>query len=518
MTLRARVWLGLGAVLLALAAMGVLVWHTLGEVGTTRTEATDRIYPAAQATGELLAGVSDAESGVWGYAISGDRASLTQYFSGELVVDESFTALDQALTGPLADLRPLYDQAAEEWQQWRSSVAVEQIKQIAAGQAAAVREGIAEGQGDRLLGRLRVDAALLQQGLDERAQEAVALISQSTRNLALALMATGALTLAIAVAAALGLHRWVLSPLSDLGGQMRRIARDNDLVTPLEPNGPPEIDAVGHDAELLRQHLAERASAALQATEGLAQQGPTVAALRSYILGPENPELPGYGLGVASLSAAGALTADWWDVVPIVERRTTAVMMCDVSGHDTASALVAAHFKTALRISLGSGLPTQDALASAGRLLVDFPGKFASILLVEFGAAGQGGVGGIAWLNAGHEPPLLLRSNGYGERLRSTGPVASALGGDWGREHTSLASGDVVIMFTDGLHEARSSAGEEVGEERVAAWASALAEQSRGETASDRAGYLAQGLLDRSRAFAGDARRDDVTVLVAVKA
>ena len=71
-----------------------------------------------------------------------------------------------------------------------------------------------------------------------------------------------------------------------------------------------------------------------------------------------------------------------------------------------------------------------------------------------------------------------------------------------------------MVLFTDGLVEARTPEGSELGEEQVRVWGEQLLAQARHESAAQRAQFVAAGLLDRVRMAAADIRRDDVTVIV----
>lgn len=70
--------------------------------------------------------------------------------------------------------------------------------------------------------------------------------------------------------------------------------------------------------------------------------------------------------------------------------------------------------------------------------------------------------------NAGHCPPLLVR-NGALEEIGSTGPVAGMLRrSEWRSETRKLDRGDALLLFSDGLLEAHSPDGEELGVDRIA--------------------------------------------------
>jgi phosphoserine phosphatase RsbU/P len=72
------------------------------------------------------------------------------------------------------------------------------------------------------------------------------------------------------------------------------------------------------------------------------------------------------------------------------------------------------------------------------------------------------------FVNAGHCPPILRRSNGAVESLAPTRPVLGlALDAEFRSERLRLASGDRLLLYTDGVTEAANEAGEEFGAERL---------------------------------------------------
>jgi sigma-B regulation protein RsbU (phosphoserine phosphatase) len=109
-------------------------------------------------------------------------------------------------------------------------------------------------------------------------------------------------------------------------------------------------------------------------------------------------------------------------------------------------------------------------------------------------------------VNGGHCPPLVLRADGRIESIDSTGPVVGVLErSSWTSATLVLDDGDRLLLYSDGVVEAESAAGEEFGQrgiERVVAHAPASA---RG---------VANALVDAVKQHANGARADDLTVLV----
>ena len=122
-----------------------------------------------------------------------------------------------------------------------------------------------------------------------------------------------------------------------------------------------------------------------------------------------------------------------------------------------------------------------------------------------FGQLGPGG--DLQYCNAGHNPPFLVTKTGV-KRLEAGGTVMGLFNQglyDTGREHVD--SGDMLLLFSDGVTEAENAAGEELGDDRLAAWLGSAAGQSATETVDT--------IQRELSTFCGTAAaRDDVTLMV----
>jgi sigma-B regulation protein RsbU (phosphoserine phosphatase) len=113
------------------------------------------------------------------------------------------------------------------------------------------------------------------------------------------------------------------------------------------------------------------------------------------------------------------------------------------------------------------------------------------------------------YVNAGHEPPVLLRKTATGYRpvaLEATGPVIGMLRRSSFHENVvSLAPGDLVVAYTDGLCEATSPRGEEWGFERLMATIQAASYRNARD--------IVERVLETAHAFAGGCpQHDDMTL------
>jgi sigma-B regulation protein RsbU (phosphoserine phosphatase) len=115
----------------------------------------------------------------------------------------------------------------------------------------------------------------------------------------------------------------------------------------------------------------------------------------------------------------------------------------------------------------------------------------------------------LVYVNAGHEPALVIAGDGGIEELRPTGPALGMLPGSRFTAVTrTLEQGHSLFVFTDGLVEARSPTGDVYGGER-------LREVLRGRR-NDPASELVRAVLDSLKSFGRHADpHDDVTMLAA---
>ena len=115
----------------------------------------------------------------------------------------------------------------------------------------------------------------------------------------------------------------------------------------------------------------------------------------------------------------------------------------------------------------------------------------------------------LRYVNCGHNPPILLRSDGAVERLEATATVLG-LFEEWDCtvEEKQLAPGDVLVIYTDGISEAATGdEGEEFGEERLVATVLAHPAMS--------AEQLLDAIIAEVEAFSRGYQADDMTLIVA---
>lgn len=208
----------------------------------------------------------------------------------------------------------------------------------------------------------------------------------------------------------------------------------------------------------------------------------------------------------ASWRPAHAVSGDFYFVD---EDPGGAVVACiaDVSGKGVGPALLMANVQAALEANVESGL---GAAAICARLN-QFVGRHAAAgrYVTFFVARLDAGAGRLAYCNAGHNPPLLLRAGGDVQKLTGGGPVLGVFDGHpFSETEVALEGGDRLVLYTDGVSETWNPAGEEFGEERIVAAA-------RGVAGAEETQHR---ILDALETFARGSYHDDVTtVVLAVK-
>lgn len=200
---------------------------------------------------------------------------------------------------------------------------------------------------------------------------------------------------------------------------------------------------------------------------------------------------------------------DYYDVFELNGGRL-GLAIGDVSGKGISAALLMASLRACLRtMTLTSSGELPQVMAHMNRLIYEASAvnRYATFFFGIFDPA----AGSFDYVNAGHNPPVLLRkaADEY-ERLRLDcgGPVVGLLPeASYEEGSLVLRPGDLLLTYTDGISEAMNSADEEWGEEAMIL----AAQQTSQETAED----IVKAVFAAADVFAGNAsQHDDMTLLV----
>ncbi len=271
-----------------------------------------------------------------------------------------------------------------------------------------------------------------------------------------------------------------------LGGRLEGGAFDADELRFLDS----VIDQIGVGIENLRLRGQEREYE--EARE--IQQG---------MLPKQIPQLLDHEIS-GSWQPASAVGGDYYDALKFTDT-TVALCIADVVGKGMPAALLMSNLQAAVKAFASESLLPRDLCAKVNRVICSniAANKFITFFYCLYNSAQRR----LLYSNAGHNAPILLRREGPHLRLQDGGAVLGVFQ-DWGYDQNEIAfgPGDRLILFTDGVNEARNSDGEEFGERRLIQ----LLEYNRRLGAGELHNRIIEALMD----FSGGEFQDDATLLV----
>ncbi|HET9483128.1 MAG TPA: SpoIIE family protein phosphatase [Xanthomonadales bacterium] len=217
------------------------------------------------------------------------------------------------------------------------------------------------------------------------------------------------------------------------------------------------------------------------------------------------PVLPGFTIA-DSYTAARVVGGDHFDYLALADGRV-ALLVADVSGKAVSGALYMARLGPLLKQAAAQARAPAELLARINALL--YPeleaGMFVTMLVVALDPASAQ----VEVASAGHPAPFKRHANAFVDVLDvPRGPPLGAMpGATFSASTSTLARGELLLLYTDGLDEAHDLRQSLFGAERIVA---TLA-QTPG------AGAAIEGLLAQVGAFVGDAAQSDDLTLVAIE-
>jgi serine phosphatase RsbU (regulator of sigma subunit)/anti-sigma regulatory factor (Ser/Thr protein kinase)/anti-anti-sigma regulatory factor len=223
------------------------------------------------------------------------------------------------------------------------------------------------------------------------------------------------------------------------------------------------------------------------------------------------PVLPGAQIAASYLLADADTSAggDWFDAVTRSDG-TVALVVGDVVGHGVTASGVMGQLRAVLRDRLDSGADIAEALAAADRFTRRLPAAHATTVCL---AVLDQADGTLWYCTAGHPPPLVVTAAGETRFLSGTGGTPLGTGGTFPVRSEVLESGDLLLLYTDGILErpGRTLPGSTAELAHVAADSAAgRALRAPGATPAERVCEQTVELLVRTTGHS-----DDVTMLAA---
>jgi sigma-B regulation protein RsbU (phosphoserine phosphatase) len=228
--------------------------------------------------------------------------------------------------------------------------------------------------------------------------------------------------------------------------------------------------------------------------------------VQASLIPRHTPDVAGWDFA-ARWKPAHEVSGDFYDFVPADGR--LGVVIADVSDKGMPAALFMALSRSIIRASVTSVPSPADAIDQANRLISadSTDSMFVTLFFAQLDPAS----GELAYVNAGHNPPLLCRAGQ--EELTALARTGLPLGlfefTDFEARGTQLDPGDFLVLYTDGVTEAMDAQHREFGEERLRR----VLLDNRHASAEDMAAAL-EGTLG---AFTGAADPSDDITFVIVK-
>jgi sigma-B regulation protein RsbU (phosphoserine phosphatase) len=226
--------------------------------------------------------------------------------------------------------------------------------------------------------------------------------------------------------------------------------------------------------------------------------------IQRRLLPQQIPQVDGWEIA-ASWQPASGVGGDCFDAIRFSDGRL-AITIADVVGKGIPAALLMSNLQAAVRAFASEAVEPQALCQQVNRILCGniAEGRFISFFYAVLDAAH----GVLTYANAGHYLPALVRADGSVERLGAGGPVLGVIAGaEYEQAQVLLAPGDRLVIFTDGLTEARNADDDEFGETRL------IDAAVRHRACS--APALQARLVDAVAAFTGGRLQDDATLIVA---
>lgn len=207
----------------------------------------------------------------------------------------------------------------------------------------------------------------------------------------------------------------------------------------------------------------------------------------------------------ASMVAAKEVGGDFYDFF-MIDQDHLGFVIGDVSGKGIPAAIFMAVSRTLIRATGLKGMDAAECMYYANNLLCNE--SVASMFVTVFYGILNTKTGELDYVNAGHNPPYLLRHGGGVEKLESTGDIILGCFEEYTfhRRSATLKPGEGILLFTDGVTEAFNRQEEIYGEPRLENLLAALGPAS--------VRNIVEGVMGDVTTFSeGVAQSDDITLL-----
>ncbi len=282
---------------------------------------------------------------------------------------------------------------------------------------------------------------------------------------------------------------------------------DNGAI--LRPFSQEDLDLLTVMANVAAIRIEHARLAEIEQSEKLMELELTQAGeIQAALLPTESPVFPGYDFAGHNLPCR-TIGGDYYDFVPYSDGRL-ALVVGDVSGKGLPAALLMSSLQARVQMLKETSPDPASAVTLLNRSLSDRcpAGKFITFFYALLDPAS----GELSYSNAGHNYPLLIRRDGSVRKLAGGGIVLGLFPmAHYEMHQVVLDSGDMLVLYSDGVTEAVNAGGEEFGEDRLASffW----------ERRSESCAHLVSELVEHLRGWHGStAFADDFTIVLVRRA
>lgn len=263
-------------------------------------------------------------------------------------------------------------------------------------------------------------------------------------------------------------------------------------------------------AGIVASHLAMalhncRLVSSVRVAEQTRQELQLAATVQQTLLPSDLPAIEGWSVA-GRCEPAALVGGDWYS--HLVSDDEAWLLIADVAGHSVGSALMMGHASAALRLAVTAGGEPGGMLEHVNRAIspdLASAGLFITVQAAKLDPSD----GSVVLASGGHNPAAVVRRDGSVEFLDPDGfPIGFLDEAEYDQARLRLETGDLLVLYTDGVVESRRLDGELFGDERFAE----LLAQSRNCSASE----LVDQIYSQLASFSfGTDPTDDITVVVA---
>ena len=494
-TLQRKLQLLIGGVAVVMTSAIGLIAGSISDQSSA-VAAFDRVVPAVDDANSVNVAITTQHSSARGFVATADETILQPYVDARQQTAILFGRLERELAADRELVAQVHrvERLLERWQRGVDRF----IDDARAGDSTRAAQDLVV-EGERLFAPVRDASRTLAVDVTAEVDRASDAVSSSRSRVAIRVAFAAVISAILLVLGATALRQWVVVPVRDLSEQVKTVA-GGELRRPIEAAGTSlELVQLGVAVNTLRRRLVDEIEALERAYEALKQDAPVTVALRAQLEPAVVAVPPNFEVAARLVPAEGELAGDWYDLVALPGGRL-GIGVGDVCGHGAEAGLLALRAKIALVTALGldrdPGVVLEDVAAAFGR-----PNTFVTAFVAVLDPA----TGECRYAGAGHPPALLRDADGF-RALASTGALIGMFDSTWKTESITLEPGATLLLYTDGLTEARDRDRKEFGIRGVVSALAKLATATVGE----QLGAVVDAVHDHD----GGRLQDDVTLVI----